>query len=352
MNLLRRFRRWLTLSTPRVLMHNTRIWPLVFAASVTLIAACPRDRPIDEELEDAGASSDAGAPGDAGLPGDAGICSGASNGEGCGDNGLICQDGQCMCPGQPPESHCGDGADNDCDGFLDCADPACDGLACDANGQTCSASKCSCPGGTIESACGDGVDNDCDGLTDCADPNCGGIDICPCQPTETDCADNRDNDCDGLIDCSDSNCQAKTCDGHGRTCGRGQCQCARYYAYAHWEYDPPSERYCKNGVDDDCDGLTDCADPDCQGRGPELACTDGRDDDCDGATDCADSDCAGTCPCGGTRATVEHCDDREDDDCDGLVDCADPDCNGKTCALFWCTYGQISCSQSQCQCRP
>lgn len=70
-------------------------------------------------------------------------------------------------------------------------------------------------------------------------------------------------------------------------------------------------------------------------------CTDGLDNDCDGAADCADPECADvpTCPvaCTPTGATETRCDDRTDDDCDGAPDCldadcaADPACAGVTC---------------------
>lgn len=53
---------------------------------------------------------------------------------------------------------------------------------------------------------------------------------------------------------------------------------------------------CDNAIDDDEDGLFDCADPTCAGtpgcleRSAER-CTNGRDDDADGRADCADADC-------------------------------------------------------------
>jgi hypothetical protein len=68
-----------------------------------------------------------------------------------------------------------------------------------------------------------------------------------------------------------------------------------------WDSSAPDE-HCTNGVDDDGDGLADCADPDCEHR---IACR--------GA--------------GG----VEVCDNGVDDDGDGLVDCADAACDGRGC---------------------
>ena len=58
------------------------------------------------------------------------------------------------------------------------------------------------------------------------------------------------------------------------------------------------ETICEDGVDNDSDGLTDCADPDCAGIsfcGPEGkfdTCSDGYDNDGDNDIDCLDSGCA------------------------------------------------------------
>lgn len=112
----------------------------------------------------------------------------------------------------------------------------------------------------------------------------------------------------------------------------------------------PDQELCGNGSDDDDDGLIDedcdcervptsngeipsfggCKPPDSgttSGCVPdsatELACDDARDDDCDGNTDCADPDCTSKCSC---EPTETKCTDGVDDDCDGLLDCSDQDC--------------------------
>lgn len=65
---------------------------------------------------------------------------------------------------------------------------------------------------------------------------------------------------------------------------------------------------CSNGMDDDADGLIDCADPSCQALAichppvpsPENTnptCSNGSDDDADGLIDCADPSCSQTSVC-------------------------------------------------------
>ena len=90
---------------------------------------------------------------------------------------------------------------------------------------------------------------------------------------------------------------------------------------------PVGGEVCLNGLDDDRNGLIDCADPICFGL-PECTglfenCVNGLDDDGNGLTDCADPFCFGLPDCG---SAAELCTDFVDNDLDALVDCADPDC--------------------------
>lgn len=65
---------------------------------------------------------------------------------------------------------------------------------------------------------------------------------------------------------------------------------------------------CDDGLDDDLDGLADCADPDCEGAsdgggvscepGGEESCDDEADNDGNGAVDCEDDACASSPECG------------------------------------------------------
>ena len=65
---------------------------------------------------------------------------------------------------------------------------------------------------------------------------------------------------------------------------------------------------CGNKIDDDCNGLTDCADPACFGDpscskpGQEI-CNNGIDDNGDGLIDCADPECANSIFCRDRKST-------------------------------------------------
>lgn len=193
-------------------------------------------------------------------------------------------------------------------------------------------------GGSVETepdpgeVCGDKLDNDGDGKIDCADPDCNcstpvysapGPDAGtpndsgpkPDVLSKENCTDNVDNDGDGLTDCADSDCA-------------GQCSAPAYMA-------PPVE-ICNDQADNDWDGKIDCADEDCamepicsaEYAAPVEICNDQADNDYDGKIDCLDDDCVGSQYCGGEdyAAPFEVCDDKKDNDYDGKIDCLDPDC--------------------------
>ena len=96
------------------------------------------------------------------------------------------------------------------------------------------------------------------------------------------------------------------------------------------------ESNCTNGVDDDCDGLADCADPDCNG----VACNDGNlcthTDRCSlsaractgTAISCVNEPCR-THVCNGTAACT-------DTDLPTLTPCPD---DGNPCTADWCGSG-------------
>jgi len=178
-------------------------------------------------------------------------------------------------------------------GFV-CGDELCESMA----GEN----SCNCPRDCGEppdnemtlSTCFDGLDNDCDGNADCldddcaADPDCAfcgdgtchtqyGENSCSCpedcpppdlsEVTGATCNDGMDNDCDGVADCDDADCDddpacAAFC-GDG-SCDPGDlCECPQDCTD---EVAPPVELpglTCTNGADDDCDGEADCSDGDC-----------------------------------------------------------------------------------------
>ncbi|MBL8940619.1 MAG: putative metal-binding motif-containing protein [Archangium sp.] len=125
----------------------------------------------------------------------------------------------------------------------------------------------------LAEVCTDGKDNDCNDLSDCGDPMCTGKQckaansICAGSGlcTETNCADGIDEDQDGTRDCADGECAGKSC-ANGGTCTRGAMGMPGTCANA------TNERgLCGDDVDNDGDGMKDCADSDCNLE----ACSDG-----------------------------------------------------------------------------
>ncbi|WP_419175768.1 MopE-related protein [Desulfosediminicola sp.] len=119
------------------------------------------------------------------------------------------------------------------------------------------------------------VDNDGDGVTERSDCNDNNALIYP-GAAEI-CTDGLDNNCDGLIDSADPTCTAGVCsdadgDGYGfpadPSCSYTQEDCNDTLA----SINPGASEVCDNGVDDNCDGLTDTADPAC-GTNPHASNT-------------------------------------------------------------------------------
>jgi len=225
---------------------------------------------------------------------------------------LTCQAGtqtDTCTPGAPGPELC-DGKDNDCDGST----------ADDGTGETwynqatsCGAGQCAaagvftCVAGAKTNTCTpgapgpelcDGKDNDCDGST--ADDGTGetwynqatscGVGQCAAAGVFTCVAGVKTNTCTPgapgpeLCDGKDNDCDGSTADdGTGETwynqatsCGVGQCAAAGVFtcvAGAKTNTCTPgasSAELCRDGLDNDCDGLTDGADPDCGAPPEEL----------------------------------------------------------------------------------
>jgi hypothetical protein len=282
-------------------------------------------------------------------------------------------------PVTPPETICDDGVDNNSNGLTDCEDPDCDGFVGDAT--TCGVGACASSGNLVcqtpdqvdtctpgtpgaegpfnDASCNDGIDNDCDDLTDAADPDCA-------APPEI-CDNGIDDNLNGLTDCADPQCDNFV---YGATsCGVGACEATGQEVCqtpdivdtctpgAPGAEGPFGDASCTDGIDNDCDGLTDVDDPDCEAP-PEI-CDNGIDDNLNGLTDCEDPQCdgatfgacdtgnpgvcaAGTLTCDGSAVgpvceqdqtagtegpfTDPTCFDGLDNDCNGLTDEFDPNC--------------------------
>jgi Putative metal-binding motif len=240
----------------------------------------------------------------------------------CGSCGNACPSthrcdlGACKVRG---ELSCSDGVDNDMDSQVDCADTDCNLLTC-GTGCTCKNFI------KAETDCTNSVDDDLDGPVDCTDTDCNNVACgggCLCSGglrTETNCGDGLDNNGDGGTDCADISCRGFTCQTAPATftCNNlGQCGCRDAGT------SPPAENNfarCRNGIDDDCNGKTDCAEASCNGIScefdggagcqcrdggkVELNCADRVDNDGDFNTDCGEmlADGGGECP-GGTACT-------------------------------------------------
>ncbi len=158
------------------------------------------------------------------------------------------------------------------------------------------------------------TDADCDDGNGCTTDTCDGG-VCT-YATIADCVP-----CATAADCDDGNgCTTDTCSANGaceHLAREGCIPCAT--AADCDDLNPCTTDTCTGGA---------CGHTDVAGCGPEQ-CNDGIDNDGDGLVDCADPDCANAPECR-PRETCGNC---IDDDGDGLVDYEDPDCCREAGAL-------------------
>jgi len=269
------------------------------------------------------------------------------------------------------------GRDDDCDGLID--------ENAEGTKQACGLSIGECKAGTTECINGRLI---CDGPT-------------LVLPKEHELCNGKDDDCDGTCDedfpqvavgsgCSNRR-EAQTCEA-----GIGACKRSGHYvcddaqtgvkcdvaAGAPSTEGPPGNATCYDGIDNDCNNLTDSADPKCRACTQDSECNDFNlctQDSCTGGvckntpyadnTSCSDNlycngieKCqSGVCVAGqkvfcddNDPCTVDTCDETQkkctftltprpglegppgnancsdalDNDCDRLIDLADPDCRG------------------------
>ena len=151
-------------------------------------------------------------------------------------------------------------------------------------------------GTNAEEICGDSIDNDEDGQIDCDDTECSNLFECKNPPF----------DAGPAVDAGpmplDSGSSQSTDTGSSSSTDSGSTSSSDGGSSSQ------TDEICDDGIDNDGDLMTDCADEDCYGvgdcpLGPED-CVDGMDNNGDGRTDCADPMCEGDEACGGSQATL------------------------------------------------
>lgn len=269
----------------------------------------------------------------------------------CAHPGVIdCNDTDPTIHGGQPEI-CNDGIDNDCNGLVDCADPAC------SSSQYCLAPVCNL-NGVCDSAAGETCANcssDCCPSPICNDSTCNGS-------CGTGCQASQDPDCSSGGCCGDHVCNPLTENWSNCLvdCPLSSCTDADGDRYIAENIDPAScGNICGPSHNQACLGNNDCNDNNAAVFPGATDICDGLDNNCDNNIDegfavetCSyvclalnstynyNTSRSGNLKCCGNdtgeggpyqaseKTPVDLCSDGRDNDCDGQIDMADSDCSG------------------------
>ena len=191
------------------------------------------------------------------------------------DDGNVCTNNVCDgaggCSFTPNSAPCND--DNLCTRNDTCANGACAGIAftCD-DGNVCTDDACNGSGCTFtpnHAPCDDG--NACTSNDTCSGGVCGGSFSCCSPGPETNCSNGIDDDCDGLVDYADPDCVLQPC-------GADECS----YGYLCFP-DSYCHSHCEDGAPDYDESASDCGGADCP------RCQAGQ--HCFSGFDCASGNC-------------------------------------------------------------
>jgi hypothetical protein len=288
----------------------------------------------------------------------------------CNEGAKECEFAQKSIPGaEGSAGTCDDGKDNDCDGLTDMSDPNCrpcqNASECN-DGNVCTTDECTvegCRNNAVQDAseCDDG--KYCTAGDQCAGGVCTPAGPRSCSEEEDAChfgvCDEEADQCvkqqktngtsceDGFSctaveQCADGACQvvaARDCT-DGNDCTIDTCQevlgCQHQNQPRGTPEGNPGDASCDNGIDDDCDLLTDYEeDPDCRSCLPE--------DPCDDNNPCTDDSC--------TQGLCLHQNRGDGTSCeDGFYCIASKTCTGGMCGGVprVCADDGIACTDDLC----